>query len=188
MKTTEYKEKIRKEALKTRSSMDKELWKESSSIIQKKLIESKPFKDSKEILIYSDVRNEVETDLIINAALKSGKKVALPRAYDDGRMDFYYIDSIYDTVLGKYNIPEPAGENICRGDEGLMIMPGTAFDKEGNRCGYGGGYYDRYLTLHKNLYTAAICFDFQIFDSIEHNEHDIKPNMIITEKEIINVN
>lgn len=182
------KEKARNKALKIRLSMDKDVWKEYGLIIQKKLTESEVFKESKEILIYSDVRNEVETDYIIKKAFESGKKVSLPKSYDNGIMEFYYIDSPEDTVLGKYSIPEPAGNKICDGKEGLMIVPGTAFDKNGNRCGYGGGYYDRYLYSHKNLNTAAVCFSFQIFDSITHNEHDIKPDMIITEKETINVN
>lgn len=64
----------------------------------------------------------------------------------------------------------------------LMLLPGLAFDCRGNRIGYGAGYYDRYLQLHRAsaFYKIALAYDFQLFDSIEAHEHDIAVDMIIT--------
>ena len=187
METTKSKEFVRKEALNNRRLLNKTTWEKDSLIIQNKIINHVYFKEADTILCYFDVRFETGTHYIIDTALKCGKRVALPKSYDNGIMEFFYIDSIDDVVIGKYNIPEPKKEVKCSGDKGLLIMPGTAFDRDGNRVGYGGGYYDRYLKAHKNLNTAAICFSFQIYEEIEHNDHDIKPDIIVSEKEIIYV-
>ena len=185
MKTTITKAKARKESIIKRQLLDNSLWKKKSNIIQDKLINLPFFKEADTILCYMDVRGETGTEHIIKMALKENKKVALPKSYDSGIMEFFYIESLDDLIIGKYNIKEPKGSNRCPGDKGVLVMPGTAFDKLCNRVGYGKGYYDRYLKNHKNLKTAAICFSFQIYEEIEHNDHDIKPNVIITEKEII---
>ena len=187
MGTAVSKETARKEAVKKRISMDKAIWKKDSLVIQKAVINSVLFKDAEEILVYADIKKEVCTSLIIETALKLGKKVALPKSYDDGIMKFFYIKSKEDLIIGKYNILEPPDTFECVGKKGLMIMPGTAFDRNGNRSGYGAGYYDRYLSDHRNLNTAAICFSFQLYDKITYNKHDIKPDMIFTEKEKIYV-
>lgn len=187
METAVNKEKARKEAIKTRLLMDKNTWEQDSITIQKAVIDSKCFKEAEEILVYSSIRNEVCTDLIIETALFLGKKVALPKSYDNGIMEFFYISSQDELRAGMYNILEPSNEYPSKGDKGLIIMPGAAFDICGNRAGYGGGYYDRYLKSHSKLMTAAVCFSFQIFDSITYDEHDIKPDMIFTEKETIYV-
>lgn len=187
METAVNKEKARKESIKLRQLMDKKTWEEDSLVIQNKLINSDVYKNADEILVYAAIRGETDTEHIIKRALSDGKKVALPKSYNNGIMEFYYINSINDFVIGKYKIPEPPDTNKCSGDTGLIIVPGTAFDRDGNRCGYGAGYYDRYLSIHKNLCTAAICFSFQVYDRIEHSEHDIKQDVIFTEKEIIYV-
>lgn len=187
METTIEKVKARQDSLEKRSLLDRKTWEEYSFLIQSIILQSDVYKDADEILIYASVRGETNTFGIIDAALKAGKKVSLPKSFNNGIMEFYYIDSVDDLVTGKYNIPEPHTTNKCSGDKGLMIMPGVAFDKHGNRCGYGAGYYDRYLNLHTSLKTAAICFSFQVYESIEHNSHDIKPDIIFTEKEIFYV-
>ena len=185
MKTPLNKVKVRKETILKRQSLDIKTWEKDSLLIQDKLINLPHFKEADTILCYMDVRMETGTAHIIDAALNMGKKVAIPKSYNNGVMEFFYIDSLEDVRLGKYNIPEPEGDSKCQGDNGLIVMPGLAFDKSCNRAGYGKGYYDRYLKNHKNLKTAAICFSFQVYEEIEHNDHDIKPDVIVTEKEII---
>ena len=70
--------------------------------------------------------------------------------------------------------------------DGLLVMPGLAFDVTLNRIGYGGGFYDRYLSEHMNdYYKTAICFDYQVVESIQADEFDIKPDKIITDRRII---
>ena len=68
-----------------------------------------------------------------------------------------------------------------------MLLPGLAFDWDRNRVGYGGGYYDRYLNRYDNtgLLTVAVAYDFQVVEKIEAQEHDRRPQMIITAVRVI---
>ena len=87
---------------------------------------------------------------------------------------------------GYMGIMEPVSDEHEVPDGGLMIMPGIAFDNERNRIGYGGGFYDRYLSEHMNdYYKTAICFDYQVVESIQADEFDIKPDKIITDRRVI---
>lgn len=136
---------------------------------------------------YVSFGTEVDTISIIRHALEipvCGRKlrVAVPRVA--GReMDFYEITSMHDLEPGYHGIPEP-GLSCPRveAEQGLMLLPGLAFDKKGNRVGYGGGYYDRYLARHGNerLLTVAAAYDYQVVDAIAAQEHDIRPRMILT--------
>ena len=64
-------------------------------------------------------------------------------------------------------------------------MPGVAFDLNRNRLGYGKGYYDRFLEKNSSLYTIALALECQIVDHIPANEHDIRPEYILTEERVI---
>lgn len=64
-------------------------------------------------------------------------------------------------------------------------MPGVAFDKKLNRAGYGGGFYDRYLEKHPDIYKAAVCFDFQVVDEIETENYDLKPDVLVMESGVL---
>ena len=65
-----------------------------------------------------------------------------------------------------------------------MIMPGVSFDEECHRIGYGGGFYDKYLEKHPDLHTIAVAFELQMYRELPFEEHDIKPEKVITEKHI----
>ena len=69
--------------------------------------------------------------------------------------------------------------------DGLFIMPGLAFDYDFHRIGYGGGFYDRYLSEDNTFIKAALAFDFQLLESIPYEEHDLKPDYIITQTQFI---
>jgi 5-formyltetrahydrofolate cyclo-ligase len=108
--------------------------------------------------------------------------VAVPRV-EGQEMEFYEITSMEELKKGYQGILEPVAS--CKkvdATEGLMLLPGLAFDLSGHRAGYGGGYYDRYLGRRKeaNLLTCGIAYDFQILDHIETEEFDICPQKIIT--------
>ena len=75
-----------------------------------------------------------------------------------------------------------AGPCACADEDesALVIMPGLAFDKDRHRIGYGGEFYDRYLQEHPNHPAAAAAFDFQIFDQLPSDVHDLRPDVIFT--------
>jgi len=132
---------------------------------------------------------EVDTIRIIERVLEEGRmKVAVPRVKQDteGEMDFFAITSMGELAKGYQGILEPVTKERVEASEGVMLLPGLAFDRKKNRAGYGGGYYDRYLKHYssKNLITVALAFDFQIVDCLKADCHDIRPDRIVTEQGI----
>ena len=129
---------------------------------------------------------EVDTLELIRIVLEEGKmQVAVPRV--EGKdMDFYVIHSMEDLQPGYQGIPEPVTSESVLAADGIMLLPGLAFDREKNRVGYGGGFYDRYLEKcdSSQLVTVAAAYDFQIVDRIVAEEFDRRPQWIITDNEV----
>lgn len=131
-------------------------------------------------------RTEIDTRLLIQTLLDMDQyKIAVPRV-NGADMEFVAIRSWEDLQPGTMGILEPEDGEIVAAENGIMLMPGLAFDRQGNRVGYGAGYYDRYLALHDNekLLKIAYAFDFQVVDSIEAEAHDQKVNAIVTDRRI----
>ncbi len=172
---------IRKEIFKRRkeaSQNNLDIW---SDTIVEKVLASDMYKSSDTIYTYVAYKREVETKKLIQQAWKDGKKVAVPRV-EGSVMNFYYITSFDQLEKSNMGIPEPKPENPANDEYALMVMPGVAFDKQMNRIGYGGGFYDRYLEAHTNLKRLAIAFEFQFVEGpLPTEPTDICPEMIITE-------
>lgn len=159
-----------------------------SELIFKNIVKSGVLANITEILTFVNYSSECDTSNIINYCFENEIKIAVPRV--EGKyMDFYYISSINDLKPGTYGIMEPITNDLCVSDNNntLIIMPGLIFDEKGGRIGYGGGYYDKYLSKRNNFIKVAICFDFQIINDgkIIIEDYDIKPDIIITDKRII---
>lgn len=171
---------IRDSILEKRSRMTEEEAASKSLIIMEYLTGLPEYKKAERILAYVDFRNEVRTAGLISRALSEGKHVAVPKCREH-EMDFIEISDISDLKKGAFGILEPDyGTPVIWGDA-LMIMPGAVFDRQLNRIGYGGGYYDRYLSVHPVHMRVALAFDLQVCDEITAEDTDIKPSMLITE-------
>ncbi len=134
-------------------------------------------------LIYVSVNNEVETAEIIRYLLKNNKKVAVPYC-SDSNMEFYYINSPEDLVKSRFGIPSVdivKSEKFKNFDKALCIVPTVSFDNNGNRIGYGGGYYDRFLAENK-LTTLGLCYERCMSENIPSESFDIKMDYVLTEK------
>lgn len=168
-----------------RKTFSAEMAAQYSSIICQKAVNFPEYINSSIIYVYKSIRNETDADFIINHALKNGKTVAFPRVSGDD-LFFYKITSLNDLSAGYQGIlePEPNAENLIDTDNGIIFVPGVAFDKNCNRCGYGKGFYDRFLFKHPNLYKIGLAFSFQIFDDMECDSHDISLDAILTENDI----
>lgn len=158
-----------------------------SKQIAEQLLHSSLYKECTHICVYEAFRNEVSCKYITKQAFQDGKCVYLPVTDDITKtMKFYEIteDTIYRK--GNYGIREPELDENSQTlqEKALVLMPGLAFDRNKHRLGYGGGYYDKYLSLHKEHITAALCYNFQIVDNLPCEEHDILPNYIVMESEI----
>lgn len=193
------KDDIRKEILGKRDSLTLEQQQEKSRQIFEKLITLEEYKHSRNILVYADFGSEVKTDDIILDSLSMGKNVYCPKVTDheNGLMVFAKIESLEDLELGFVGLREPNIDDLTTifhvndsidGDIGrtLVILPGVAFDRNLNRIGYKGGFYDRFLEKNSALETVAIAYDIQVVDyDIPFEFHDKKPQKIVTESEII---
>lgn len=183
----ESKSKIRKRILNVRNNMSKEDVKKNSNAIMDKITGLDIYKQSKVVFIYMDFKNEVMTSNLIKRMLSEKKRVVIP-----------YTDSI-NTVLipseitkesdlkqNSFGYFEPKSilpVNIEEID--LVIVPGVVFDKNLNRIGFGKGYYDKILNrLKPSAKKVALAHDFQVLEDIPAEEHDVKMDMIITEKNI----
>ena len=194
------KEKVRKKAVETRDSMDEESRQQKSEKIAKKILEADWFKEADIVLSYHAFRSEVEVDVLNRAVLTQGKKLYLPKTYvKEKQIRFFEITDLSKLKRGYQKIWEPTGEEPEFSFETvkeeqkkvLMIMPGTAYDARGYRMGYGGGYYDRYLNAHEaewkmiDFMTVFAAFSEQKMILIPGERCDVKPDVIVTEKEIM---
>lgn len=186
------KDELRQKALLIRDSLDNDKINGASRLIFEKLTALLPYKDAENILIYASMRSEVITDEIILDALSLGKRVFCPKVIDrkNGLMKFVEIDSLEDLKAGYFGIREPElSSDFVEEDfdpkKSLVLMPLVCFDRDRNRIGYSGGFYDRYLDAHKGIGAIAIAFECQkTDDKIPSTEHDIAPDMVITEESI----
>lgn len=165
---------------KKRALTEKQLDEVSCKLV-KRLFAHEAYKNARSIYVYMSYNQEVRTMEILKRAYADGKRIAIPKVYGKD-MKFIWLDNIEETALGYGGIPEPINDGPVADDEtALIIMPGIAFDKMGRRCGYGGGFYDRYLEKHPNHITIALCCDFQMVEEIETDEKDVPVDYVLTE-------
>ncbi|OGP06674.1 MAG: 5-formyltetrahydrofolate cyclo-ligase [Deltaproteobacteria bacterium GWC2_42_51] len=157
-----------------------------SSIIQKKFWNLREFKQAHQIALYASFKNEVLTDTILEYAITHGKEVFFPRVVRGKKgLIFLKVTGKQDLVPGSYEIQEPIHNKIEQDSFDIMVVPGIAFDKSGNRLGYGKGYYDKVLhSIKGKCLIVAFAYNFQITDMVPAEEHDVKVNKIITESRV----
>ena len=129
------------------------------------------------VFLYHALTDEVDTTMLIDAAMHEGKTVLLPVIDgDDLRLKIH----TGATQTGSYSIQEPIGEEFtCYKEITLAIVPGMAFDKKGNRLGRGRGFYDRTLPKLAEAYKIGLCFPFQLLESIPCEAYDIKMDAVL---------
>lgn len=137
------------------------------------------------VYVYADVRGEAGTDRLIDELLKGGCRVALPRVFGH-EMQFFYITDRFQLAPGTYGIPEPSEEcPEADAPEALVITPGVGFSRDGNRVGYGAGYYDRFFAAEPHHMAVGVCYDFQLFQTVAAEEHDKRMAYIVTPTQTI---
>lgn len=176
---------LRKEILDKRNSLNQFQIVSISKLIQKNLIESPEFIESRSIGIYLPIGSEVRTDDIISIALESKKKLLLPRVIAND-LRFYKVekkDFDEDSFdVNKFGVREPKDTNGKLDFIDLLIVPGIAFDYYGYRIGYGHGYYDKYMTNGKFSKAIGLAYDLQVTKSpIPKSEYDKKIDFLFTE-------
>lgn len=141
--------------------------------------QTQQYQSAQTIYGYLPYNQEVRTIPILEQALADGKKVAVPKVYGD-EMRFIYMSDLSQVENGYAGIPEPVLDAPVAEDlTALVLMPGLAFDRMGHRIGYGGGFYDRFLSREPHHPTVALCYDFQILDLLETEEFDVPVDMVL---------
>jgi len=141
--------------------------------------DSEAYRRAKTIYGYLPYNQEVRTVPMLERALAEGKRVAVPKIFGD-EMLFIYLEDLSQVAKGYSGIPEPVENGPVADDEtALVLMPGLAFDPSGNRMGYGGGFYDKLLAKEPNHPTVALCYDFQVLEHLETQEHDIPVDLVL---------
>ena len=152
----------------------------ASARLAEKLFQHPAYQAAKSLYGYLSYNQEVRTAAILRQAQRDGKRVAVPKVFGD-EMKFLWLDDLSAVAPGAYNIPEPIADGPEADDEtALVLMPGLAFDPEGHRCGYGGGFYDKYLAAHPKHVTLALCYAFQMLDHLDTDKVDIPVQYVIS--------
>ncbi len=180
---------IRKYIKEMKKNLTEEEIRLRSNRIAKKLF-SQPFYEQAEcIYLYVSYNQEIDTLGIIEHILEDMKRVAVPKVVDKN-MEFHEITSLNQLSEGAFGIKEPTVNKPVSEDpewasSNLMIIPGLAFDKNGSRIGYGGGYYDRYLHKYHDRIglKIALAYDFQVLEHIDIESYDEKIDGIITDED-----
>ncbi len=186
----ETKNEIRQRILARREALPQDVWQEDTDAITARVVAHPWFIGAELLFCYLDYRREAGTEAILKEAWRCGKTVAVPKVESAGRMQFYKINSLSGLQTGAYGIPEPVGTSqACVFPDpsrpSLMILPGTVFDLQGGRIGYGGGFYDGFLGQYPFLRKMALGFELQIVEQIPTDETDLKLDWLLTEKRSI---
>ncbi len=161
-----------------------------SLMIQRSLFALDRYAASKAVMTYVSLPDEVQTGLILSNSLREGKKLAVPSLKNSGQIIPSLVYDPEDELSpGCFGVLEPAPGHIRPyppAEIDLVIVPGVAFDCEGNRLGMGGGYYDKFLSpLSGRRAAVGLAFGFQVISSVPSERHDTRVDFIITEDSVI---
>ena len=170
---------LRQEIREKKRAVTEEEIQQKSALLGQKLRSSDCYRNAKTIYGYLPYNQEVRTISMLEQAIADGKRVAVPKVFGE-EMQFIYLDDLTQVEKGYAGIPEPvANEPVAQDPDALVLMPGLAFDPMGHRIGYGGGFYDKFLMSEPNHPTVALCYDFQMFEKLETEAHDIPVDLVL---------
>lgn len=185
------KSEIRKKVLQTRLALSRVEVGQKSAVIMKQLMALEEYRRADILMAYLDFRNEVRTGEFIRQSLAQGKKVAVPVTDLSSKrltpsLLFNYPD---DLVPDMWGILEPAPgclRSLEPKEIDMVLVPGVAFDEKGNRLGYGGGFYDRFLPQTRpDTFYVAPAFELQIRPQVCLCPYDCPIHCLVTEERVI---
>ena len=154
----------------------------ASARLTEMFVATEQYRQARTVYGYLPYNQEVRTTGLLERALREGKRVAVPKIYGD-EMKFIYLEDLSLVEKSAFGIPEPIADGPVADDPtALVLMPGMAFDPEGHRCGYGGGFYDKFLASEPDHPTLALCYDFQMLPHLETEDYDIPVDIVLSAK------
>ncbi len=177
---------LRQRVLAIRDAVPPALRSTASDAIVARILARPDFLSARAVLLTLPFGSEWDTLALVRAAIAAGKTVAMPRVDKVSRMLALHaiVDPVRDVATGFRDIPEPlpACPALSRDAIDFVLVPGVAFDRNGRRIGYGGGYYDRLLPLlSPRAVRVAGAFEVQIVDRVPDAPHDVAVDAIVTE-------
>ncbi len=140
---------------------------------------------AKTVLTFVSTPLEVDTHKLIRHALQQGKTVAVPYCLEGTRkMEFYKITSMDQLAVRTFGVLEPVAEScekLTDYTDSICLLPGYCFDRLGYRLGYGGGYYDRFLSKVYTGVKIGICYQYCIRRHLHHGKFDVPCNWLVTD-------
>lgn len=148
---------------------------------------SKPFLEANRVGLYVGARGELDVTSLVATALDAGKQVALPRVLGPGAMAFLRYRQGAELVPNRFGILEPdaQSEPLPAQTLDLIVVPGLAFDRLGNRLGTGHGYYDRAMAHAPDSFLVGIAFAFQLVEQVPTGVHDLPMHAVATEDGVV---
>ncbi len=191
------KKQLREHFKQVRKDLGEKARKEADSAIAERLFASDIWHNANTVLSYLSFGDEVETRPIIERAWDEGKTVAIPRCAtvtDAHVMQWYRIENFEGLQRNSFGIEEPAAAGTTRinipilDEDSVTLVPGIVFDRQGNRCGYGGGYFDTFLVRFAGR-SIGLCRDVQLCDDLceyaAFNDRDQRVDVVVTESQQI---
>ena len=180
------KERLRKRVLAARMGLDRSQVEVGGQAILERVLGLEAYRRAKLVHTYvSSKENEVDTRTLIRTCLAQGKRVAVPVVTPSAKeLAHALINGLDQLVVGPYGLAQPdpaaarwlpAGARID-----LVVVPGLAFDRRGQRIGWGGGYYDRFLAQVQTV-KIGLCYDELVLDCIPGEPHDVPVDMVVAE-------
>ncbi len=141
------------------------------------------------VMCFASFRTEVDTGPLLDWCLRRGKRLALPRVAGPRALECCLVtDPTRDLEPGTWGISEPVGRLsvVDPAEIDCVVVPGSAFDREGGRLGYGGGFYDAYLRLLRpDVPRIAVAFACQLCDEVPTRDHDLRMDTLVTEEGVL---
>ena len=173
------KKELRKQIRELKRAMTAEQIEAASDRLAQLFYNTDAYQNAKTIYGYLPYNQEVRTVPMLEKALADGKKVAVPKVYGD-EMRFIYMQDLSLVEKSDMGIPEPVADAPIGDDPtALVLMPGLAFTEKGDRMGYGGGFYDKFLEAEPDHPTVALCYAFQMVESLPVQDHDIPVDLVL---------
>ena len=183
------KEVLRRKFLQLRDALSPEERRLKDALIRERFLSWQGFKRASTVFFYCSKGSEVDTRSLVSEALSQSKRVVLPQTLDKRGLTARQIRHLTeDCRLGAFGILEPklSMPAVSEAEIDLFVIPGAAFDLSGTRLGWGKGYFDQYLAgISSSSIKTALAYEVQVYPALPIQEHDVRMNVLITEKRIL---
>lgn len=168
-----------------RENLSHEEKKIRDSRIAESLFLTMAYRGARQILLYSAMKDEISTESIFIRAVTDGKVCFFPRTADLGNMYFHSVNNMSEMGKGSYGIKEPlpSAPKYSEKAGDICIVPALSYDREGYRLGYGGGFYDRFLSSFSGT-RIGICYSDNLEKRLPRGKYDVCVDILLTEKGI----